>query len=81
MKGLDGDWVFLGEPEHLNLSLNQEKGTNGGPEEREVRFSVFSESLDTNTQNTSHIHVCTDGHVQTCTGKETLALRLLTLAE
>lgn len=57
MKGLDGDWMFLGEPEPLNLSLNQEKGTNGGPEEREDRFSVLSESLDTNTQNISHIYI------------------------
>lgn len=51
--------MFLGEPEPLNLSLNQEKGTNGGPEEREDRFSVLSESLHTNTQNTSHTCIYT----------------------
>jgi len=46
--------MFFGEPEPLNLSLNQEKGTNGGPDERDDWFSVLSETLHTNRQNTSH---------------------------
>lgn len=41
-----GDWLeFFGEPEPLILSLNQEKGTNGGPDERVERLPAPSGSL------------------------------------
>lgn len=45
-RDLSGDWLeFFGEPEPLILSVSQEKGTNGGPEEREDRLSALSGSL------------------------------------